>query len=216
MRREFSIALVALAAACAEPDVVDGLTPAPPPPPTPEPTTTAKPEPTTSTPEPEPIPCSEDPDAERGVNAYMCTPGFALPTSDGTLLDLADLEGRVVLVEFVTMWCGTCQQSAPRLQAYAASRADDPLSIITVIHEDIFGETPTLDDVDAWIKHYGITHPVVGDVDGVAKLTWSRGPVMPTPMTYILDEYGIIRFFAGGSESIDRYDEVVEELLPAP
>jgi len=210
--RELLIALLALGIGCADPMADDESPPPQTRPTTAETTTTTTTVPTTK---PDPVPCSEDPEAERGVNAYMCSPGFALPLADGKLLDLADYEGQVVLLEFVTMWCGTCRQQAPQLQAYAEGRADDLVHVITLIHEDVFGETPTLDDITAWTSQFSITHPVVSDVDGEAKASWARGPKMPTPMTYILDQYGVIQFFAGGAESIDRYDEVIEGLLTA-
>lgn len=202
------IGLVAMGVGCATPEAPQQTEPPAPTLPT-EPST---PEPTTP-PEPEPTPCSQDPEAVRGVDAHMCSPGFVLPLADGTPLDLADLEGQVVLLEFVTMWCGVCRQAAPKLVTYAEERADDPLVVVTVIHEDVFGETPTLDDITAWTKEFGVPHAVVSDVDGELKAAWNRGSTMPTPMAYILDQYGIIRFFAGGDESIDRFDQVVEELL---
>jgi len=212
MRTTLSIALVAASLGCTEPD--EGTTsPAPQPRPTTSPDPTTPPEPTDPKPKPEPIPCSEDPDAPRGVNAYMCTPGFVLPTADGTLVELADYEGQIVLLEFVTMWCGVCRQSAPQIQAWSESRIDDGVAVITVIHEDVFSETPTVDDSEAWADEFEITHQVVADTEGEAKEAWNRGSTMPTPMTYILDEYGIIQFFAGGAESTDRYDEIVEGLL---
>ncbi|MEO0605463.1 MAG: TlpA disulfide reductase family protein [Myxococcota bacterium] len=202
-------ALVAVASACTEPVPTPDDPSDPSEPPVVEPDPEPEPEP-----EPEPpTPCSEDPDAIRGVDANMCTPGFELPTADGTPLNLGDYEGQVVLLEFVTMWCGVCRQSAPGLQAYAVERTDDPVAVVTLIHEDVFGGAPNTDDIEAWTTQFEITHPVVADVASEAKTSWTRGGTMPTPMTYVIDQYGYIRFFAGGNGTIEEFDNAIADLL---
>ncbi|MEN0067083.1 MAG: TlpA disulfide reductase family protein [Myxococcota bacterium] len=209
-----ALALLGLAFGCTEPDIreTENTTPIP----NPDPSTNINPDPDPDPdpkPEPDPVPCSKDSEAIRGVDANMCTPGFELPAADGTMIRLADYEGQIVLLEFVTMWCGTCRQAAPEFQEYSVERADDPVEVITLIHEDVFGDTPTTDDIEAWTSQFTITHPVVSDVSGEAKKAWSRGGTIPTPMTYVVDQFGYIRFFAGGNGTIAEFDEAIEALL---
>ncbi len=112
---------------------------------------------------------------------------------DGTSLDLADLEGKIVLLDFWETWCIPCLESFPALQQAMEEHPDD--FVVVAISP---GFSDTAEDVRAFIAEHpeypfiwaasaelatalridGIPYKVVLDREGNHWLTelGSRGP----------------------------------------
>ncbi len=56
----------------------------------------------------------------------VAAPSFALKDFDGKLISLADLKGKVVVVDFWATWCGPCKASFPAMQQAVTKYKDDP------------------------------------------------------------------------------------------
>ena len=59
-------------------------------------------------------------------------PGFHATVFDGTPIDLADLAGDVVILNFWATWCGPCKRELPLLDAYLRLQASHGLKIVAV------------------------------------------------------------------------------------
>lgn len=92
---------------------------------------------------------------------------FQLPARGGGTLDLSQLRGKVVLVNFWASWCEPCREEEPSLQALAASLPRGSFEVVAVSVDDAWapvdrffgGKTPAyavaLDRGAAVSQRYG-------------------------------------------------------------
>ena len=111
-------------------------------------------------------------------------PDFALPP----LIDgkpgavLADLRGKVVLVNVFASWCGACR-------AEHATLRELPTQNLTLVGLD-YKDKP--EDGRAWLAKLGDPYAAIGiDRDGRTGIDFG---VYGVPESYLLDKQGVIRF----------------------
>ncbi|MGE5602139.1 MAG: redoxin domain-containing protein [Nitrososphaerales archaeon] len=113
-------------------------------------------------------------------------PDFALEGLDGKTVSLADLRGKVVLLNFWATWCPPCKAEMPDLDAlqreYGASR--DFVVVGVNVGEDLATVKP-------FVAKNGLSFPIVLDHSG--RVTTQLFGVRPLPTTYIIDREGFIR-----------------------
>lgn len=107
-------------------------------------------------------------------------PSFELPLlkGSGTLTD-EDLRGKPVVVNFWASWCIPCREEAPLLERTWRRYRDDGVVFLGVNIKD--SEPDALDFID----RYGITYPMVRDLDEV--LVRGFG-VKGLPETFFIDD----------------------------
>lgn len=79
---------------------------------------------------PEPVPPAELAGPRGAAERYA--PPFTLETLDGDHISLADLRGRITLLDFWATWCAPCVESLPSLKKIAAQMAGEPFKLISV------------------------------------------------------------------------------------
>jgi cytochrome c biogenesis protein CcmG/thiol:disulfide interchange protein DsbE len=90
---------------------------------------------------------------EGPVNVGATVPDFILTTFDGQTIDIRDLRGKVVVINFWASWCKPCEQEAAELQqAYALYREQDVVFLgIDYVDTDR--------EATAYLEKFGITYP---------------------------------------------------------
>ncbi len=124
-------------------------------------------------------------------------------------LTLADLKGKVVLVDFWTYSCINCQRTFPYLKSWHQKYADKGLVIIGV-HSPEFEFEKNAKNVEKALKDFGITYPVVQDNDFS---TWRAYNNRYWPAKYFIDKDGKIRYTHFGEGEYDESERVIQELL---
>lgn len=93
-------------------------------------------------------------------DVQMCD--IALLDQDSNLVVLSRLiENGPVLVDFSTMWCKPCQHAAQYVQSIQDDYEDSNLTYVTILIDDIEGNTPGTDDAAEWSTFFEITAPVL-------------------------------------------------------
>jgi len=127
-------------------------------------------------------------------------------------LTLADVRGRVVLLDFWTFDCWNCYRSFPWLQALEARLAPQGLQVIG-IHTPEFDHERVRANVVAKVAEFGIEHPVMMDNDFAY---WRAMKNRYWPAFYLIDKQGQVRaVFIGETHEGDARAKRIEESLRA-
>jgi cytochrome c biogenesis protein CcdA/thiol-disulfide isomerase/thioredoxin len=124
-------------------------------------------------------------------------------------LTLAQLKGKVVLVDFWTYSCINCIRSVPYVEKWQQTYHDKGLVIIGVnTPEFAFEHNP--DNVAAAVSRFGITYPVALDNDYA---TWNAFSNNSWPADYLIDQNGNIRYVSLGEGDYGRTEKAIQTLL---
>jgi thiol-disulfide isomerase/thioredoxin len=165
------------------------------------------------------IPClseevARDPAAPFTVAAAQDTaPNFAGISNwfNSAPLNIADLRGKVVLVDFWTYGCVNCVNTLPHVTELYAKYKDRGLVVIG-IHTPEFPFERSASNVQAALKRHGITYPVAQDND---LQTWNAWRNQYWPAQYIVDQSGKIVFQHDGEGQYEQLDRTIARLLNA-
>lgn len=138
----------------------------------------------------------------RATGPWLGTPG-------GRPLALADLRGRVVLLDFLAYSCTSCRRDAPLVQRWADAYRDAGLTVVGVHAPELDFER-SADNLRAAVARLGIDHPVVQDAD---LATWRAYRNRYLPTKFLLDARGTVRALTFGEGGYDRTESLLRALL---
>lgn len=135
-------------------------------------------------------------------------PPFTLPDGEGGELSLADLEGKVVVLNFWATWCPPCRKEMPSMQALWETLRGDSFELLAVN----VGE----DDDQVFAFRYSfeppLEFPIVIDAD--SEVT-GRYPVTGLPTTFVVDKQGRLVYRAVGEREwqADGIIDLIRQLM---
>lgn len=125
-------------------------------------------------------------------------------------LDLASLEGRVVVVDFWTSGCINCIHTLATLKKLEAKYEGKPVVVIG-IHSPKFDAEGETSRLASTLDAYDLHHPVA--VDGKRTL-WDRWGATAWPTVMVLDAHGHILSRAAGEPSLEKLSAAIDSALP--
>jgi peroxiredoxin len=132
-------------------------------------------------------------------------PDFALKDSTGTQLRLADLKGKVVLLNFWATWCGPCRTEIPMLIELEKKFRDRGFAVVGVAMDD-----------DGWsvVKPYMEKSRInYRMILGDPSMADHYGGVDSIPQTFVIDREGRISAVHLGVIRKKEYIDEIEQLL---
>ncbi len=153
-----------------------------------------------------PAPVTLPPAATQPQWGGQPAPDFELRTLAETTVNLSDYRGRVVFLNFWATWCVPCERELPAFEAFMASQPEGGATVLAVN----LGET--YDQVKAYLDEREISGiPVLLDVNYEVSDLYAIGPI---PVTFVIDEAGIIRFSKYGEMKEEDIRNYLAQLVP--
>ena len=148
------------------------------------------------------------PVAERGVvKVGDEAPNFQLRDLAGNMVSLAQLRGKVVLVNFWATWCGPCRIEMPAMEQLYRSFSRKDFEILAV-STDPQGAAVTR----PFQQEMGFTFPILHDAEYRIGLMYGARSL---PMTFMVDRNGIVRQKVPGARDWGGPDarELIQALM---
>jgi thiol-disulfide isomerase/thioredoxin len=108
----------------------------------------------------------------------------------GETVDLADLKGRPVLINFWSTWCAPCRLEMPWIQSVYDEYKDDGLEVLSIDSGEKVPPSLIEDHIQRFVTSMGMTFPVLyGDNTYDVQDTWT---VVGLPVTFLVDREGTV------------------------
>lgn len=127
-------------------------------------------------------------------------------------LRLANLRGKVVLLDMWTFDCINCRNVLPALKSWDSQYSASGLVIIGN-HFPEFSEEANLDNLKAAVIRLGIHYAVAQDNDGA---TWQAYHNQYWPTMYLIDKRGHLRYAHIGEGAYAETEAALQALLAEP
>jgi thiol-disulfide isomerase/thioredoxin len=129
---------------------------------------------------------------------------------DGRPVALAELKGKVVVLNFWATWCTPCRTEIPHLVEGYDRYAPRGVAFLGAAVED------SAETVSAFAKTYGINYPLAmaGREKGIALLQALGNKIAGLPFTVVLDRQGGVVAVKRGVMTSARLQQILDPLLP--
>ncbi len=124
-------------------------------------------------------------------------------------LQLKDLKGKFVLLDFWTYCCINCQHVLPTLHKLEKAYPNE--LVVIGVHSAKFDEEQEAENIEQAVLRHGIEHPVINDAGhGI----WKSYGVRAWPTIVLIDPEGFVVAKAGGEFKFEAVDAALKAALP--
>lgn len=131
-------------------------------------------------------------------------PVFTRTDLNGKKIDLGQLRGKVVLLNFWATWCAPCQIEMPAFVRWQRQFDAQGFQVIGISMDD---DAPPVRRV---VDRLNLNYPVAMGDENLGEL---YGGVLGLPLTYLIDRNGVIRARFQGETSLRSIQSKLQPLL---
>jgi len=129
---------------------------------------------------------------------------FRLTDLHGKTWQLADLKGKVVILNFWASWCGFCLEELPRLEKVAEQYKNRPNVLFLSLDVD---DNPGL--IDPFLKQHRLTFPVLPAYEYATDTL----KVFFIPQNWIVGPHGVVRLKGVGYDATAKWEQGVKDAI---
>ena len=122
-------------------------------------------------------------------------PSFTLPSRSGDNVSLAQLKGKVVMLNFWASWCGPCRQEMPLLDQMHKRYSALGFTLVGV------NVDANSKDAEEWLSKTPVSFPVLFDRESKVSKMYD---VSAMPSTVFIDRQGNVRYLHRGYKAGDE------------
>lgn len=126
----------------------------------------------------------------------------------GVPLSLADLRGKIVLLDFWTFCCINCLHVIDELRPLEEKYADE--LVVVGVHSPKFEHERDSTALAAAVERYGVAHPVLDDPE---LITWRNYAARAWPTLAVIDPEGYLVTVMAGEGHAEGLDRLLQELI---
>ena len=135
-------------------------------------------------------------------------PDTTLQTLDGGSINLAEQDGRVLLVNFWATWCAPCREEIPDLIELQDDLGPDGLTVVGISLDQEGASV-----VRSFMSNYDFNYPLVADPGGAVEAQF--GATYGLPTTFVVNPEGQVVRRVLGIFPTDRMRPELDSMLTA-
>jgi thiol-disulfide isomerase/thioredoxin len=124
-------------------------------------------------------------------------------------VDLKDLHGKFVLLDFWTYCCINCMHIMPELKKLEHAYPNN--LVVIGVHTAKFEAEQDSQNISDAVLRYELEHPVVNDA---RQAIWTRYEVSSWPTLVLIDPDGYVIYFHGGETKAEVLDSFLKSAVP--
>ncbi|MEV7621490.1 NHL domain-containing thioredoxin family protein [Actinoplanes sp. NPDC089786] len=134
--------------------------------------------------------------------------GRAWLNTGGAAVTLADLRGKIVLLDFWTFCCINCLHVLDELRPLEQKYGD--VLVVIGVHSPKFEHERDPAALAAAVERYGVHHPVLDDVD---MTMWQQYAAKAWPTLAVIDQHGYLVASMAGEGHAEGLSRLIDELV---
>jgi peroxiredoxin len=149
-------------------------------------------------------------DPKHKVKIGETAPEFTLKYIDGKTVNLSELKGKVIMLQFTASWCSVCNKEMPFIEKEIYQKNKNNKNFI-LVGIDFKEDTSK---INSFVKKTGISYPLLLDEDGSIFEKYAEKDAGVT-RNVIIDKKGKIVFLTRlfDKKEFNKMKKKIEELL---